>query len=134
MSVSVRGMDFPLKKVQIFNWLLLGVLVAVGGLVFSVAFAKGVLVGGLLANLSFIFLKNDLVKILAGTLGVAKVKFFIRYYARLAVLAVILFILVKFRLVHILGLLTGLSTVVLSIAVTAAGVAGKIFFAAKEAA
>jgi hypothetical protein len=125
--------EFPLLTVQMSNWLLLLVLVA-GSWIFTTPFvAKGVLAGGLIANVSFIILKRDLSKIMAGPIHIAKVRFFLRYYVRLAVLAVILFLLVKYRAVHVVGLVTGLSTVVLSIGFTTAGLVKKYFFVAKEA-
>lgn len=128
-----KNFEFPLAKVQRFNWLLLLAMTVAGSALYTVEFAKAILAGGLLANISFICLRRDLLRIMNGPLGVAKARFFIKYYIRLAVLAVVLFFLVKYRAVHVVGLLVGLSTVALSISVTTAGVVTKIFFSAKEA-
>lgn len=132
-AVSHEDFDFPLLTVQVLNWLLLLVMVVAGWAAVSAFFAKGVLVGGLLANGSFFILKRDLARIMAGPLQIAKVRFFIKYYVRLSVLAVILYFLVRYHAVHVIGMVIGLSTVVLSIGFTAAGLAKKYFLVAKEA-
>ena len=132
-KVDTEQGDFSLKQVQIVNWLLLGVISGAGWLMFSAFVAKSIFIGGVIANISFLFLKKDLIKLLSGSLQVAKVLFFIRYYARLSVMAVILFLLVKYQVVNIIGLLLGLSTVVMSIGITVAGEAKKFYFKVKEA-
>ena len=113
--------------------MLMAALTVSGWLAVSPHFARGVLIGGLIANLSFLLLKKDLSRVLNGPLNAAKARFFIKYYIRLAVLAVILFFLVRNRSVHIIGLLTGLSTVVLSITIMTAGAVKRLFLTAKEA-
>ena len=111
----------------------MGAMTAVSWAISTPYFAKGVLVGGLLANVSFMFLKNDLIRILAGPLHSAKARFLIKYYARFSLLALILFFLVRYHLVHVVGLILGLSTVVLSIGITTIGLVKRFFFIAKEA-
>jgi len=127
------GAEFSLVRLEKLNWLLLAVVTAASGLIFSTAVAKGVLAGGLLANISFRMLKKDLTRVFAGPLEAAKARFFIKYYVRLAVLAVILFLLVSRHVVHLGGLLAGLSTVAISIGIIAAGAARKVFYTAREA-
>jgi hypothetical protein len=48
-------------------------------------------------------------------------------------LALVLFFLIKYRSIHIIGLLVGLSTVVISIGITVAEAAKKVSLTAKEA-
>jgi hypothetical protein len=115
------------------NWLLLLVMTATGGLIVSPYFAKGLFIGGLIANISFILLKKDITRVLAGPLNAAKGRFLIKYYARLTVLALILFFLVRYKSIHLVGLLVGLSTVVISIGIMVAGAAKKVALTAKEA-
>lgn len=134
MRAGTEKNSFPLSRVETFNWLLLGILTVVALLCSTRFFAQGVMVGGLIANLSFIILKRDLFGIMAGPLNIAKLRFFIKYYARLTVLALVLFFLVRYELVGVLGLLVGLSTVVLSILCTAAMMATKFYSTSKEAA
>lgn len=122
-----------LHQLQRLNWVILVFLALAALLLVSAPAAQGVVVGGLVANLSFYFLKKDLLHIMQGPLNFAKVRFFIKYYARLTVLAAILFLLIKNRSVHLFGLLAGLSTVVLSIWLLVAGAAGRLYITAKEA-
>ena len=108
------------------NWLLLAGMAAAD-------FAKGLLVGGLLANISFVLLKRDISRVMAGPLNSAKGRFLIKYYIRLTVLALILFFLVKYSSINLVGLMVGLSTVVISIGIMAVGAAKKVALTAKEA-
>ena len=124
---------FPLHKMGRLNWLLLLVMTLAGGLIISPYFAKGLFIGGLIANISFILLKKDITRVLAGPLNAAKGRFLIKYYARFTVLALILFFLVRYRSIHLVGLLVGLSTVVISIGIMVAGAAKKVALTAKEA-
>ncbi len=126
--------EFPLIRVQITNWLLLIIMTGAAWITYGPFFSKGVLTGGLLAILSFIFLKKDLTKVLSGPPQAAKARFLIKYYARLTGLAIILFFLVRFKAVHVVGLLAGLSTVVISIGITTLSVARKFINTAEEAA
>lgn len=125
-----------LKNIRMLNWLLLGAMTFAGWLAFSPPVAKSIFVGGLIGNVSFELLKRDLVGILGGLTHenkkAKKIGFFIKYFARLAALAVVLVFLARFRLVNLTGLLVGLSTVVLSICIAVAGGA-KNFFIVKEA-
>jgi hypothetical protein len=125
---------FPLDKMGRLNWLLLAAMTAAGGLFVAPYFAKGLFIGGLIANISFILLKKDITRVLSGPLDAAKGRFLVRYYIRLTVLALILFFLVRYRSVHLVGLLVGLSTVVISIGIMVAGAARKVALTAKEAA
>jgi hypothetical protein len=124
---------FSLKKMERLNWLLLAGMIAAGGFFVSPYFAKGLFIGGLIANISFLLLKKDITRVLSGPLNAAKGRFLIKYYIRLTVLALILFFLVRYRSIHLVGLLIGLSTVVISIGIMVAEAAGKVALTAKEA-
>ena len=122
----MRDDSLSLKKVQTTNWLLLAAMSAAGLLFFSGHVAKSIFIGGLIVTLSFGFLHRDLSKLLTGPLTAVKGRFFIKYYARFAVVAVILFFLIRHRAVDITAMLVGLSTVMVSIIVTTASEAKKI--------
>ncbi len=107
--------EMSLGKVMVFNWLLLGVLTGLAWLGFSGFHALSVFVGGAIVNVSFLFLKRDLIRLFGGPLDAVKPLFFIRYYLRLSVVVGVLFLLVRYQLVHILALLVGLSTVLLGV-------------------
>ena len=114
-----------LRTVLLFSWVLLGIMTVIGWLVLDVLFVRSLLVGGLVANVSFWLLQRDLSRLLQGDLTAVKARFFIKYYARLAVIAVILFLVIKFGAVNLIGLLVGLSTVFVSIAAVAINSARK---------
>ena len=124
---------FPLDRLGRLNWLLLVGMTAAGGLFVSPYFAQGLFIGGLIANISFILLKKDITRALSGPLQAAKGRFLLKYYIRLTLLALILFFLVRYRSGHLVGLLVGLSTVVISIGIMVAGAARKVALTAKEA-
>ncbi|OGQ87648.1 MAG: hypothetical protein A2512_13085 [Deltaproteobacteria bacterium RIFOXYD12_FULL_56_24] len=107
--------EVSLGKVMLFNWLLLVVLTGLGWLGYSGFHALSVFIGGAIANVSFLFLKRDLLRLLSGPLEAVKPLFFMRYYLRLSVVVGVLFLLVRYRLVHPIALLAGLSTVLLGI-------------------
>ncbi|MBU4230383.1 MAG: ATP synthase subunit I [Proteobacteria bacterium] len=104
-----------LTKVMVCNWMLLGVITGLAWLGYSGFHARSVFIGGAIANLSFLLLKRDLLRLLAGPLDAVKPLFFMRYYLRLFVVVGVLFLLVRYRLVHTFALLIGLSTVLLGI-------------------
>lgn len=122
--------EVSLGKVMIFSWLLLGALTGLAWLGFSGFHAFSVFVGGAIVNVSFLFLKRDLVRLLAGPLDAVKPLFFMRYYLRLSVVVGVLFLLIRYQLVHALALLVGLSTVLLGIGL-AVMVAAKSIYSTK---
>jgi len=119
--------EVSLSKVMVYNWLLLGVLTGVSWVGYSGFHALSVFIGGAIANLSFLFLKRDLLRLLAGPLDAVKPLFFMRYYLRLSVVVGVLFLLVRYQLVHTLALLVGLSTVLLGIGLAVMAAARSIY-------
>lgn len=116
-----------LKYIMQFSLLLLAVFVGIGGFVVSWAFAQSIFVGGVLANGSFYLLKKDIEQLIArvsaagGSLRavkrIEKIRFFLKFYARLIVLGLLLFILATKINIDMIGLVIGLSTVMLSVIV-----------------
>ncbi|MFZ5764340.1 MAG: ATP synthase subunit I [Thermodesulfobacteriota bacterium] len=136
---TVEHQEFPIHRVEILNWVMAGLLSLAAWLSFPFYIAQSVFIGGLLANISYLFLKKDLKNFLQGKLlhsgrvQMAKVQFYVKYYVRLTALALILYVLVRKQIAHPLGLLIGLSVVVFSIGITVASVIKKFYFTAKEA-
>jgi hypothetical protein len=122
-----------LKKLQILNWTLTVVLGAGAWVIASAGTGKAVFVGGIIASSSFGWLQRDLTRLFRGPLTMLKGRFFIKYYARLLSVAVLLFWLISYKQIHALGMLAGLSVVLLSIAVVAIGEAKRLYFPVKEA-
>lgn len=126
-SGDTKAGDISLRVVQVVNWLALAGLAGAAWVGYSGFVARSVLIGGVIANASFFFLQRDLTRLLSGDLTAAKARFFMRYYVRLGIVVVILFLLVKFRQVHTVGLLVGLSTVLLGIGIAVAGAARRLY-------
>lgn len=135
---NMNEMDFPLHRVEIANWIVAGLLTVIAAMAYPFIIAKSILIGGVLANISFLFMKKDLKNFLQGKLllsgkeKLAKLQFYIKYYGRLAALAAILYLLVRSETVHPIGLLVGLSTVTLSILITVTTIMKRVYFTAKE--
>ncbi|HDL98102.1 MAG TPA: ATP synthase subunit I [Desulfobacteraceae bacterium] len=114
-----------LRYVQHFNWLLLAVLTAGSWSFSSWLVAQSVLFGGLLANGSFFLLRRDIQHLITnvseqGQAGnpvtkQEKIKFFLKFYGRLIALVAVLFLLFTCFTINTVGLLIGLSTVMLSV-------------------
>jgi hypothetical protein len=86
-----------------------------------------VLIGGVLASGSFFLLKRDIEQLIdrvasageqaGGVKKMEKVRFFLKFYARLFVLGLLLYVLTTKISINMIGLVIGLSTVMLSIVV-----------------
>ncbi|WP_456387226.1 ATP synthase subunit I [Desulfolithobacter sp.] len=114
-----------LRYIQFFSWLVLLVFVAGGWYLFGWPFARSVLVGGVLANGSFFLLKKDIEQLIhrvamAGgdmkaVKRIEKIRFFLKFYARLILLGLLLFVLATKLSINMIGLVLGLSTIMLSV-------------------
>ncbi len=133
-SATDEQEEFPIHRVDILNWIVAAILSIGAWLYYPGLMAKSVLIGGLLANISYLFLKKDLKiflqgkLLLSGKMQKAKTQFYLKYYMRLGALSLILFVLISKHIAHPLGLLIGLSAVVFSIGITLASVVKKFYF------
>ncbi len=118
-EIDLSSSDFSMQNVEKLNWLITGVMTAAGAFCFNLDIAKAILIGGLITNISFFFMKRDLVKAMQGNLGSVKKTFLLKYYARLMALALVLYYLIKYGQIAAGGLVLGLSSVVFSICLTA---------------
>ncbi len=105
------------KELSICNWAILFILGVVGFFFTEPAFALGIISGGLLAVANFNVLQHTIVKAFSSDSVVKGEKklIILKYYLRLAVLGIVVFILIGNSFVNPIGLVIGLSTVVLSI-------------------
>jgi hypothetical protein len=118
-EINLESSEISVGKIERLSWLLTGIMTIASLVCFNLEIAKAVLIGGIIANTSFMFMKRDLVKAMRGILGAVKVTFLLKYYARLTALALILFALIKYGQLSTSGMLLGLSSVVFSIGFTA---------------
>lgn len=114
-----------LRSIQLFSLVLLAVLISGCWYFVSTELALSVFWGGVLANGSFILLRRDITRFMddfvrAGenwkaARRMVKARLFLNFYARLAVLGVILYLLSTKGQINMIGLAVGLSTIMISV-------------------
>ena len=118
-KIDLAGADISIAKIERLNWLLTGLMSLSAWLFFSGLVATSILVGGIIANISFTLMKRDIIKAMQGALSAVKMTFLLKYYARLTALALLLYFVIKHGHLAIGGLLIGLSSVALCVGYTA---------------
>jgi hypothetical protein len=106
------------RKIEIANWIVLAVLFIVSWIFTPFDFYLGVLLGGFISILNFHWMERGLRGIFTNTTGNVKGGVMVKYYIRLVLTAIVLYFLIANGTVHVIGLLIGLSVVVINIIVT----------------
>lgn len=106
------------RKLENLNWIILGLFVLTSLLFWSFPFTLGILLGGVISIFNFFWLKRDLKAVFSNLTGRAKSAIMFRYYIRFFVSAVIIFFIISRTIVDVMGLLIGLSIVVINIVLT----------------
>ena len=97
------------------NWIILALLL-LGSLPFgNLELSFGILLGGLVAIGGFLWMKRSLNRLIEQPAGGAKFRYQFGYLVRLAALAAIIAVLVAVVKVNTLGLIIGLSVVVINL-------------------
>jgi len=118
-----------IKKVELFNWILLALLTCSGFVFFSRDFGFGVLVGGVLAIANFYLMKRSLFRALdPQRKGRTRFFYLLKYFLRLAALGLIIAWLLIKGWVSPFGMLLGLSIIVIGIGLAGIHEARKFFF------
>jgi len=117
--VNHTGKDPLQQRLEIVNWGILGVFVLVSAFLFSPKFTLGVLLGGLISIVNYHWLYRDVKNVFKHLNDRAKSRIMFKYYIRFGVTAVVLFFIVSSQIVDVIGLLIGLSTVIINIVLTA---------------
>lgn len=112
---SGQGADISLTRVEISSYLALVIMVAASWLLFASSVAISVLVGGFTVIVSFQWLKRDALKLVADLGESARRRFLLKCLGRLALLALLFYLLIRYQALHIPGLLAGLATIPLGI-------------------
>ena len=123
--------DRLLKFVTRANWILFGITSTAGLVMAPLAFALGIIFGGLIVTVNFHLLARTLKKALTPPYLASHGSVLAKYYIRFIASGVILFVLISGHLVDPLGLFIGLSVVVASIISATMNELTKIIF--KEA-
>jgi hypothetical protein len=124
----VREEERLLKVIVLSNWILLAVLTVGGFLLRTWNFGWGVLAGGLIIAINFHFLYRTLRKSL-NPLKLARPGMILgKYYIRFLISALVIYVLISEHYVDPLGLLLGLSIIMMSLLVGLFYEVRKIFF------
>jgi hypothetical protein len=116
--VNLIGKDPLQRRIEIYNWITLAVFF-IPSLIFSpVKFSLGVLLGGFISILNFYWMARGLRGLFNNPAGNVKGPVMVKYYIRLALTAVVLYFLIANHTVNVIGLLIGLSIVVINILIT----------------
>ena len=106
------------KKIEFANWIMLAILF-IPALIFApFKFALGVLLGGFISILNYYWMERGLRSIFVNTAGNVKGSVMGNYYIRLVLTAIVLYFLIANDTVNVVGLLIGLSVVVINIIIT----------------
>ncbi|KQC06836.1 MAG: hypothetical protein APR62_07415 [Smithella sp. SDB] len=109
----------PLQnKIEIVNWIVLAVLFVLALILAPIKFALGILLGGFISIINFYWMERGLRDLFNNTSKSIKARIIIKYYIRLALIAIVLYFLIAYGTVNVIGLLIGLSVVVINIIIT----------------
>ena len=106
------------RRLELTNWLVLLLLVAAAAPFMTVKFTFGIAAGGLISIVNYHWLKRSLRHAFLGPCINPRSAVMVRYYLRFVLTGVALYILISRYLVDVIGLLIGLSVVVINIAAT----------------
>jgi O-antigen/teichoic acid export membrane protein len=103
------------RRIEIGSWVVLGISLIIGFAFFPFYFTLGILLGGLISILNFYWLSRDLVRVFQRYSDKAKPYIMIKFYIRFIVTGVIIFFVLTQTPVDLIGLVVGLSLVVINI-------------------
>jgi hypothetical protein len=116
--VNLIDKDPLQKKIEFANWIILAILV-IPALIFApFKFSLGILLGGFISILNYYWMERGLRGIFTNTAGNVKASVMGKYYIRLVLTAIVLYFLIANDTVNVIGLLIGLSVVVINIIIT----------------
>ena len=103
------------RRIEIFNWIFLAI-VFIPSLIFSpIKFSLGVLLGGFISIVNFYWMDRSLRNAFEKSTSNIKVQVVGKYFLRLTITAIVLYFLIAYKTVNVIGLLIGLSVVIINI-------------------
>jgi hypothetical protein len=114
-KVNLKDKDPLQKRLEITNWVILLILASGGFLLHSSQFSLSILCGGLISIVNFHLLYHNLLSVFTKRMNSPGKAILIRFYLRLAVTALLLFLVISGGLVDVIGLIIGLSVVFLNV-------------------
>lgn len=137
----MAGEALSLKRMLAASWGYLAVLTLGSWVAYSWSFAWAVLAGGIISITSFLVAYRDMTalfdSVTAGReqpeAGLEKTKqskkgFILKFWLRIVLIGVVLFLLIRWGNINVFGLILGLTTVVFTIIITALGVVWRYYF------
>ncbi len=103
------------RRIELTNWIVLAVIFIPAIIFTPFKFALGILLGGFISILNFHWMERGLHGIFQRSGGNVKGPILIKYYIRLAITGVVLYFLIAYQTVNVIGLVIGLSVVVINI-------------------
>lgn len=116
--MNLIGKDPLQRRIEIYNWITLAVFFIPSLILSPVKFSLGVLLGGFISILNFYWMARGLRGLFNNPASNVKGPVMVKYYIRLALTAVVLYFLIANHTVNVIGLLIGLSIVVINILIT----------------
>jgi len=113
--VPITGKDPVQKRIEFISIAIWLVSCVSGYFLLGAHFASGVLIGGALCMVNFTWLYRHAKSALSLTARQGKSFMTKRYFIRLVTMGVLLYLLIAVAKVHVVGLLLGLSVVILGI-------------------
>ena len=107
------------KKLEVRSWIGLGVLLILSLIFMPLNFTLGILLGGLVSIVNYYWLYLSLRKAFRHLNDRIRTTVMVRYYIRFAVTGVVLYFIITMTPADVIGLLVGLSVVVINIIVSA---------------
>ena len=129
-----------LQKMQVISCIVLAIMTLASAILFSLSFAWSVFVGGVISICSFWVSNKDVVNLIDSVSSLPSLEdrkakatqgqkgYLLKFWLRIVIIGVVLFVLIKSQTVNIFGLILGLSTVVIAITFISLNVAGHYFF------
>jgi chromate transport protein ChrA len=106
------------RKLEILNWIILVLFVAISLLFFSADFTLGILLGGLISVAGFSWRQRDLRVVFRNLTERSRSAIMFRYFIRFFVSAVLIFFIITKTPADVIGMVIGLSIVIISIVLT----------------
>jgi hypothetical protein len=106
------------KKIEISNWIALGIFFALSLMFMPLRFCFGILLGGMISIVNFHWLERDLRSVFHQLKEGSRTSTLFKYFIRFIVTAVVLYFIISSDIVDVIGLLIGLSLVLINIVFT----------------
>jgi hypothetical protein len=114
-----------IRYILLYNLLMVVIISAAGWYFYDLNIARSVLAGGIMASGSFFLLARDIGQMISrvsmagdryrAVKNTEKIRFLLKFYARLTVLGLLLFVLATKMHINMVALTVGLSTIILSV-------------------